>query len=155
MEPDREDSKNVWLSIVDFPRAKRCWLCAESFVKGKQKKIITVQEILQFYTTLISHSESVEVDGTLDAPVMYCWNEFFTNSGRVDDLLLKMSPFGVDVNTSTLVCTQTELCSELYAYIISLPKVNDISTLEGSPDPAVNLCPPGCGCDNPWPFLNK
>ena len=150
-----------WRSLIEYPRTKKCWICGEIFQKGKQKKILSVSSIIIYFRHLKGDGGSSVLEHlTSESGIKSCWIKFYDNSvGDESDNLdltykeiydLKLTP-----DSSTLVCCRSDDCSTVYDNIIR----SETSALRGGKDSLLNsnpsdpLCPPGCGCDNPWPFI--
>lgn len=82
--------------------------------------------------------------------------------GKPDHLFKEFKENDVEVWMSGLVCAMTPECKEEAAYFIENKK-HAASTEDGSKRKVNSMfafsipngtdCPPGCGCDNPWPFM--
>ena len=192
----------------------RCWLCQNSFPRGKTKKVFQVSNLLTFYynyterlkvveivpTTLPggdtadSAEVAVEVEPALllaaetrnmqvtftSKNLQSCLDSYVElmarSDGQPDSLFAEFKANDVEVWMSGLVCGITADCKRELAYFIEVKKqqhnANSGSGGGGStaadkervaninamfsfamPGGVGGDCPPGCGCDNPWPFM--
>ena len=72
----------------------------------------------------------------------------------------KLYPLRIKRNfnrVSSFVCNNFALCNEELAMFLSGVQKKDKSELDDALEAArgPGYCPPGCGCDNPWPFLGS
>lgn len=167
-------SHECWKSINDMLIQNRCWLCKQTFQRGKQKKVFQVSDILRYYwerMKLESSGSDAKVGDTVndsDAKVedaipnlkeldsenlRACFGSFCIlmkedSSGQNLKLLLK--EYDIAEWMSGLVCGVSDSCREEASLFILDKKF--AKPAAQTPIDAKD-CPPGCGCDNPWPFL--
>jgi len=173
-------SRPVFSSINDNLIQNKCWLCNTTFMKGKMRKVFQVTDVLRYYheryVSLVYHAEKVETDETsstteeeqgdnmkkrfLEQEELKCelkstnlrkcyerYEELQGNISRIEDELRDVD---CAVWMSGLVCCSTDECYKEYKYII--PDDNSLR-VQATKVTSSESCPPGCGCDNPWPFL--
>ena len=84
-----------------------------------------------------------------------CVQRFADLEGNRDKIELDLKRFDTATWMSGLACCSNEDCSREYSYIMP----NEV--VAGGNAKSINVfksadkdCPPGCNCDNPWPFLS-
>jgi len=199
------EEKSPWSSINDVLIQNKCWLCNNTFPRGKTRKVFQVSDLLTFYhnhqlrlqlpdqldeespadesvkeddgsspptstsTPVPTPEESSETDTSLvkstdytfiSANLQSCYDSYIAlmnaGDGKPDHLFAEFKKNGVEVWMSGLVCGMNPECKLELAYFIEKKhagngvgkKVNLMFAL-----PSGTTCPPGCGCDNPWPFM--
>lgn len=91
-----------------------------------------------------------------------CWERYCDFGGATPDLINEMKENDVEMWMSGLACCRNAVCKAAYECIIPSPPDSDVGA-GGSTTKKKNSymsgkfydknCPPGCGCDNPWPFM--
>jgi hypothetical protein len=100
-----------------------------------------------------------------------CYNSYVAlmneGNGMPDKLFAEFRQSDVEVWMSGLVCGNSPECRQELSYFIESKRhtpVDGATSSGGSAKTEVNSmfsfaiprgtdCPPGCGCDNPWPFM--
>ena len=100
-----------------------------------------------------NHASLTKVDNETGGFVHFnnCWNRYLELQGDNDKLMSDFKISQVEMWMSGLACCQNALCSAAYDCII--PPVGENTNLKKYYDANLKNCPPGCGCDNPWPFM--
>lgn len=86
------------------------------------------------------------------------------NENKPDLLLASFQKYDIEVWMSGLICGLTPSCKEELIYFVESKASTTNSTNKDDSNnnskKIMNMslysnkdCPPGCGCDNPWPFL--
>ena len=155
--------RSPWLSITDMLIANKCWLCMTPFQRGYKKKVFMVSELLSSLSRL---NENILADGAAGEALAEiksknfsaCY-EAFTSELNCDEsnLAAELRKYDVPVWTSGLVCSRTEACIQDFSLLVPAVDKSDQTTKKVVarllPSAALPFCPPDCGCDNPWPFL--
>lgn len=81
-----------------------------------------------------------------------CWERYQEIDGDAALLEADFKAAQVERWMSGLACCRNELCSAVYDCIVP-PTEPDGKPKKFYNDP--KDCPPGCGCDNPWPFTGN
>lgn len=192
-----------WRSIHNVLIQNKCWLCNNTFPRGKTRKVFQISDLLTFYHNhqlrlqlpddFVSEDTKMDSDGNEvesginalnlnetaakdEAPttaipksteyefisenLQRCYDSYMLlmneGDGKPDKLFAEFKEHGVEVWMSGLVCGMSPECKQELAYFIEKKhagngvgkKVNSMFAL-----PSGTICPPGCGCDNPWPFM--
>jgi hypothetical protein len=204
-EPVKKE-KSPWASINDVLIQNKCWLCVNTFPKGRMKKVFQVSDLLTFYHNHMqrlqllkdaeldskeentSEEPAATVEGAANDSIKEtptpagefnfisenlkkCYNSYVTlmneGNGLPDRLFAEFRQNDVEVWMSGLVCGNSPECRQELAYFIESKRhtpVDSAASSAGSGKTEVNSmfsfaiprgtdCPPGCGCDNPWPFM--
>lgn len=161
-------ASSPFVSINNMLIHNRCWLCEQPFQRGKMKKVFQLSDLLEYYL----QRSLAEINDASSVPPMKCKNFhdcydnfksllFVNDHGNIDTSRLLENLKNNDLETwmSGMVCGLHENCQEDMAKFVKdlTPPSNTTSndatnkrfkTAFGNQD-----CPPGCNCDNPWPFL--
>lgn len=156
-------SRSPWLSISDMLIANKCWLCDTPFQRGYKKKVFMVSNLV---SSLIRRSEGISsaadkaeyINEIESRNFKACLSAFLTElDGSESNLTTELLKHDVALWLSGLVCCRTVNCSRDYAILVPSEStiVADLKRIEkqGILDLENQICPPDCGCDNPWPFL--
>ena len=156
-----------WKSISDMLIQNKCWLCTQTFPRGKKKKVFTVHQILQAFSSTFaaaqendeSNSERLAIftDFNEQLPHLYsCYSHFHSLGGDLDRINGELSKLDIALWMSGLVCSSNDLCKAAYTAISTEDDKSIGSTEQLKAAFAkhnVTDCPPDCGCDNPWQFM--
>ena len=96
-----------------------------------------------------------------------CYDSYVTlmnaGEGKPDLLFAEFKKCDVEVWMSGLVCANSPECKQEAAYFIeakrhvpgggSASAKKEVNSMFPFAIPSGTECPPGCGCDNPWPFM--
>jgi hypothetical protein len=177
-------SSFAFASINNMLIYNKCWLCQQPFQRGKMKKVFQVSDLLDFFAQrhiAESTSKSSSEDGA-SAPseafksthLNECYECFkqltsVDSSGNIDtkNFLSAFRENDLETWMSGLVCAMSESCREEMAYFVKdLSGGKAAASAASSTSSAAPVsvfkdtimsskdCPPGCNCDNPWPFLS-
>ncbi len=162
------ENKSPWLSVNDMLIQNKCWLCEEVFPRGTKKKVFQVSQLIDYYYKRAKAEHNDEAQPTIRCRNMRkCFANYinllegqdFDDLGKLHDELQRND---VEVWMSGLVCARNDICKSDINLILPDTTIN--TTLSSSHinttsygaiaiGGGVKDCPPGCGCDNPWPFL--
>ena len=154
-----------WKSISDMLIQNKCWLCTQTFPRGKKKKVFTVNQVLHSFSSTFDASSVETPDGRLTfftdfveqlPHVHACYSNFCYMNGDVKKISRELEKIDIAPWMSGLVCCSNDLCKAAFNAISA-----ENPTSVGNSDQLnaalakhnVNDCPPGCGCDNPWQFM--
>lgn len=164
--------KSPWASINDMLIQNKCWLCEVQFARGKSKKVFQVSELVHFFQ---QYSE-VDISNAENMPTIVpflsknlrscfeCYVDLKNKSvGDEDFLLSTFQENDIQAWMSGLVCGQSPECKQELVYFIATKETEKNEPSNKAKTSALfsfanktadgKDCPPGCGCDNPWPFL--
>ena len=176
-------NRSVFSSINDNLIQNKCWLCDRTFMKGKIRKVFQVTDILRYYheryVSLVHHNEKVVTDEALPSSdhqqqidntrerfleqeelkcelistnFRKCYKRYEELQGNISKIEDELRDIDCAVCMSGLACCSTDECDKEYKYIMP----DDTSLrVQVTKLPSSESCPPGCGCDNPWPFLRS
>lgn len=168
------DSK-AWDTVTQCLMNNRCWLCEEIFPRGKVKKVFEVSDLLNYCN---ARMDTVK-EGSGDIPAILCrnltrvFNRYSAINGDLKTIECDLEAVNMAPWMSGLVCLRNTNCTNDYNLITMKPPPNSDGSKgeEGSDDsipPPEKVagwlppgfmrkedCPPGCDCDNPWPFLSE
>ena len=154
-------SSTCWRSISGVLLQNQCWICGEVFIRGKMRKVFTVAQLLDYYklcrqryiadclTGKTCFSQySIDIFPNNLANLNICWNRLCYL--EFNDVKIDADLADIDLGKwiSSLACCNSEICAEYLSSIVG-------DTPPYDPKSQSNLCPPGCGCDNPWQFVSK
>ena len=95
----------------------------------------------------------------LESPhLVSCYESFCSLGGSTEALLNKLREEECETWMSGLICALTPVCAREYMLLVPEGKVST-ATLSGMSTSTAGgkegdaACPPGCGCDNPWQFV--
>lgn len=91
-----------------------------------------------------------ELDGIMHLTA--CWERYQEIGGDAALIEADFKASQVERWMSGLACCRSELCNAVFECIVPPTEV------DGKPKKFFNDpkdCPPGCGCDNPWPFTGN
>jgi hypothetical protein len=218
--PAEKKPKSPWASINDVLIQNRCWLCLQTFPRGKMKKVFQVSDLLTFYhnhmqrlkilkdaadetqpaadpeaasavdtsgavdcerNSISGSSETTEETaartslGTADTDFAFisdnlqkCYDSYVelmnAGDGTPTKLFEEFRACDVEVWMSGLVCAGPPACKQEAAYFIEATgkhtpvgdggaRKREVNSMFSFAVPKGTECPPGCGCDNPWPFM--
>lgn len=168
-------TESPWKSINNMLIKNSCWLCQQQFPRGQTKNVFQVSQLIDFFTTRLEEEKNGKVFEEFQSEFLKsCYENFKSkDTGNFDTLFETLSnelrENDIEVWMSGLVCAHNETCQKEVSLFIPaafLVSANQAST-EGRGSIikrhkkssaemfAINSeCPPGCGCDNPWPFLS-
>jgi hypothetical protein len=161
-------TSNAFANINTMLMQNRCFLCEETFQRGKTKKVFQVADMLEFYLT-VAQQEKLNPTKTVtfkSKNLKDCYDCFkslvvIDDNGNVDSVKVISELKNRDIETwmSGLICGTNPICQEESAYFVKdlSAKSNQANQNQGSSIFKSTVqdkeCPPGCNCDNPWPFL--
>jgi len=100
---------------------------------------------------------AVAAKASLESPhLASCYEVFSTTmGGSLKVLLDTLKEEECETWMSGLICARTPVCAEEYMLLVPEGKVStaSISSSSSSSSSKGEECPPGCGCDNPWQFV--
>jgi hypothetical protein len=169
----KKRDNNPWLSVSDALIANKCWVCDTPFQRGYRKKVFQISQLVGY---LVQRSGQLKKEAEVDASPsssstsellelsshnFRSWFEAFVedldgSEAKLEDALKQKN---VTMWFSGLVCCKTEECLRQYQ-LIAPPTADELAAGGGKVAPggagklAAADCPPGCLCDNPWPFLS-
>lgn len=144
------ESSSPWLTINNMLIRNKCWICEETFPRGKVKKVFTVDQVLQAFDGMTKSNRGSE----FQSPNIKRCLETYQLLGGADAVLEDMKIHDVAPWMSGLACCRNELCARDFSLL--LPDASPITAPRSIfPTEPSKDCPPDCGCDNPWPFLSK
>ena len=155
--------RSPWLSITDMLIANKCWLCMTPFQRGYKKKVFMVSQLIESLSrqneNVLADSAAGETLAEIESKNFRACYEAFTSELDCDEssLAAELRKHDVPVWTSGLVCYRTAACIQDYSLLVPSVDTSDETTKKVVarliPSTALPFCPPDCGCDNPWPFL--
>lgn len=143
----------------------RCWLCEEVFPRGKQKKVFQVADLLEF---LLNRAIQEVTNPELLTPLKSknlrdCFFSFkqylrIDNEGNIstEKVIEELRKNDIETWMSGLICSINPNCLEEVNYVLKDPSkksADEQMTKRFKSAVEKKDCPPGCNCDNPWPFL--
>lgn len=156
-----------WKSISDMLIQNKCWLCTQTFPRGKKKKVFTVSQVLQSFSSTFdamqnsgdTQDDRLTLFTGFDEQLPHvhaCYSNFCSMNGDVEKISRELEKIDIAPWMSGLVCCSNDLCKATFNAITT-----ESGTSIGNSDQLkaafakhnVNDCPPGCGCDNPWQFM--
>ena len=164
-------AKSPWTTINDFLIQNRCWLCGQYFQRGKAKKVFQVGNLCEFYCEQFIHDYREDSELKMNPRVFKstnlteCYASYFKYAANKDTEVGLKNRFAedeVELWMSGLVCGSTVDCSTELTYFIKDAKLRVPRDTAADAAKAGGVargnysrenCPPGCGCDNPWSFL--
>lgn len=176
-----DSSSTTWKSITDMLIQNRCWICRQQFPKGRTRGVFMISDILTYFGRRIddlSASADVnreEIFDSVSVSTLYasdleigeaeqqflihldgCWLRYCALRGDMSNIEKDLASVELQLWMSGLVCMTSEECDKMYRQII--PDTEQTSTgvtirKATLASMAKDACPPGCNCDNPWPFL--
>lgn len=152
--------RSPWLSVSDMLISNKCWLCDSPFQRGYKKKVFLVSQLVSSMTRRVEEISSATdeaefVDEIQSKNYKACFTAFSTELGCSEaNLSAELLKHDVALWLSGLVCCRTTNCATEYKLLVpsegsmkaELKKIEEKSAEN-------QICPPDCGCDNPWPFL--
>jgi hypothetical protein len=183
-----KESKSSWQSVNDSLCNNQCWLCKDTFKRGKIKKVFTFKDLLQYlYERFVKENaicsqeslsssitpsiivdqnsnsteeKSIEIPTIVILPLLSTnlisvYNRFRELKGDTEVIQADIKKYDIELWMSGLVCCSNEECSNEYKYLCpEYTTTTHIFKTKNNKYATDGLdCPPGCGCDNPWPFL--
>lgn len=205
-------NRSPFNSVNDCLIQNKCWICLETFKKGKMRKVFTVLDVLRFLhdqyvinlntitrdsstpsddieVSIVSNessvddslsnrtSDKVDIDATavtvsttvavpLLSPIVSknlsnCLIRYAQLEGNKDAIANELKDCEIATWMSGLACVSNETCTAQFHYI--MPS-SDSTTARVTSNSVIDSifkrsddgeCLPGCGCDNPWPFLSS
>ena len=165
----KRSKKSPWASINDVLIQNKCWLCETTFPKDRQKHVFEVSNLLTFYHNQLQRdlaSGSADATKFTSPNLQACYDSYIQlmneGVGKPDKLFEEFKANDVEVWMSGLVCGITPECKQEAAYFIENKKhaantedggKRKVNSMFAFAIPDGTDCPPGCGCDNPWPFM--
>jgi len=172
----RDTHPKVWLSVSDALIANRCWVCDAPFQRGLRKKVFQISQLVNYLTQrrdrLAGAGAGEEAAATAAAPVtvdapptttvtshnLVSWYAAFVEDLGGSEAKLEEALKACNVTPwfSGLVCCTSEACLRQYQLVVPPTADEAAAAAQALQSLAGKLaadCPPGCGCDNPWPFL--
>jgi hypothetical protein len=168
----RDTHPKVWLSVSDALIANRCWVCDAPFQRGLRKKVFQISQLVNYLTQrrdrLVGAGEEAAAAApvTVDAPPtttvtshnLVSWYAAFVEDLGGSEAKLEEALKACNVTPwfSGLVCCTSEACLRQYQLVVPPTADEAAAAAQALQSLAGKLaadCPPGCGCDNPWPFL--
>lgn len=154
--------RSPWLSISDALIANRCWLCDSTFQRGYKKKVFLVSQLVSSMTRRIEEislatDNATSLNEIESRNFKACFTAFSTELGCSEtNLSAELLKHDVAPWLSGLVCCRTTKCVMEYALIVPSESSMKAALKKIEEQSAENqICPPDCGCDNPWPFLKS
>jgi hypothetical protein len=168
-------------SINEMLMQNRCWLCEETFQKGKTKKVFQLTDLLEFFVARLTQEHANQEVPALKSKTLResyeCFKALavFDANGNIDSakVISELRTHDIETWMSGLICGVNAQCQEELPYFVkdlsakggnatkSAPASIISTTSNGqkaffmpSMDKDKKDCPPGCNCDNPWPFLS-
>ncbi len=169
------NSRSPWLSINDMLIQNKCWLCQESFPRGKVKKVFQITHLLDFFQKRFGlESQQISVPPLQSKYLRLSYERYahlaskFHGEQFSERLLAELAEYDVEVWMSGLTCDISQICRSELRLFLDAPEVNEEArhgnTNNGPKKQGSDIidmmtfankeCPPGCNCDNPWPFLS-
>ena len=154
-------TRSPWHSINDMLIQNRCWVCHNTFQRGKVKKVFMVSQLLDHYEKL--HAQITGDNPPESIPVYpihmnKCFEAFVQQNASMESVLNELQALEIAPWMSGLACCQSPECLAFYNLIVtsdvskSLADIKQAMISAGAMTTALE-CPPGCGCDSPWSFL--
>jgi hypothetical protein len=138
----------------------QCWICQNTFQKGKKKKVFMVSQLIQVFKDIQAfpgEDSRIKLLTAFEAEAPHisrCWRSFRYFEGVDSRLADAMQSVEVHHWMSGLICARNDLCSVIYAGIFSSDSRDDqiasVQALKGTFTRRVD-CPPGCDCG--WQFV--
>jgi hypothetical protein len=162
--------KSPWLSINDMLIQNKCWLCEDVFPRGLKKKVFQVSHLTDyFYKRRLAEMKNEGLPQMYSRNLQRCYESYkalvpIDDIDNTDNLQKELQVNDVEVWMSGLLCGRTVGCMSDLCLI--LPENNRVEVsskpttafamgaIHGTAPDGSKECPPGCGCDNPWPFLS-
>ena len=157
----RDAHPKVWLSVSDALIANRCWVCDAPFQRGLRKKVMQISQLVN-YIMRRRDNAAMETEATTAAQTtshnLTSWYAAFMEDLGGSDAKLEEALKACNVTPwfSGLVCCTSEACLRQYQFVVPPTADEAAAAAQALQSLAGKLaieCPPGCGCDNPWPFL--
>lgn len=157
----------------------KCWLCQETFPRGKVKKVFQISHLLDYFKKRLEMESKLIPTPPLHSKYLKSSYERYVALAKtvapdqfMDQLLKELTEYDVEVWMSGLTCDINEICKREVRFFLEIlevpPEVTNVEANGNSNthkkqkgSDVVNMmtfankdCPPGCNCDNPWPFLS-
>ena len=133
---------------------------------NKPKSVFTMKGIANPAPVVpVTHAQELfdEKDVKDFVHLQKCWERYCDFGGATPDLINEMKANDVEMWMSGLACCRNPVCKAAYECIIppapNAPGTTSTNTANKKKNSYMNgkfydkNCPPGCGCDNPWPFM--
>jgi hypothetical protein len=156
---DNTIASTAWKSINNMLIQNQCWICQNTFQKGKKKKVFMISQIIQIFQEIHANPDDDRVKVLTafmnEAPhVTLCWQSFQFLKGDEKKLADALQRADVQVWVSGLACARNHLCSAIYNSLFSDAgrdaQIASVQALKGSFTRST-FCPPGCDCG--WQFI--
>lgn len=141
-------SVSSWKSINTTLGQNVCWFCENKFVKGKVKKMFMISQVLDYFKSIQNQNVQFSSQNLNE-----CHSEFSLCNGDVVSIIENMKKCQIEPWMSGLACSVNEDCRIVTDLILSIAPSASISIQSNTIPRDPKDCPPGCGCDNPWPFM--
>ena len=180
--------ENPWKTINEELIQNRCWLCQNTFARGKTKKVFMLSHLLRYLEERYKLEQMVAQDPSTptcrqltmevaaavgsDAAqeglsldmlkvlsarnLRYCYEEFKAKGGDQAAISTRLQAAECETWMSGLICARTPECAQEFLLVVPDGKVSsaimagESGYVGGS---RAGDCDPGCGCDNPWLYI--
>ena len=172
-------TRSPWSSVNDMLIQNKCWLCEEVFPRGKVKKVFQISQLLDYFNQRLSRERELHMNNGVGIGVPELQSRHLRNAYERfrevalshatedefrDKLTEELKEVDVELWMSGLICDIQPICKQELRYFIpdapqppqaELPtKKHKTGDIMGMMTFANKECPPGCNCDNPWPFMS-
>lgn len=178
--PEKFVEENPWLSVNDMLLRNRCWICKKIFHQRVRKTPFKVADLFWYFNDrLMSEKEGENLEPLRSENMHKCYEHYknLMQENRIqeifknDDIQMWMTGLfcGISADCSKeakyvvgeyeedngIICGQDPSTSTLTALTASeinarMRAASTATTVDGDA-----ACPPNCGCENPWAFLNN
>lgn len=155
-----------WKTISDNLIFNRCWLCEKPFPRGTTKKVFQIGDLLTYFSKRYEAEKALSQENVnFDDPLVVelqspnlksCYQRYKESilpDNNISQILSELKANDLEPWFSGLICGLHDLCKKELNYFIIQKSSNSSSKNSGLNALSDKNCPPGCGCDNPWPFL--
>ncbi len=147
--------ENPWKTVNDMLMQNKCWFCKQIFKRGKLKKVFQIYQVLQYFERRAAENLSNQI--LTSENLAACWEQYEAMGGKenLSSIISDMQQYDIETWMSGLTCYETEDCQRQYKYIFPEADEAPAASRHEKLASMMKECPPGCGCDNPWPFLSE
>ncbi len=146
---------NPWKTVNDMLMQNKCWFCKQVFKRGKLKKVFQLYQVLQYFERRAAENLSDQI--LTSENLAACWEQYEAMGGKenISSIISDMQQYDIETWMSGLTCYESEDCQRQYKYIFPEAEAPAAATRHDKLSMMMKECPPGCGCDNPWPFISE
>lgn len=145
-----KSQENPWKSINSMLIQNKCWLCEQTFRRGKKKQVFQVFQLFSYFDEM---NDQGELAAPFECPnVQNCYESYCKMGGKnnIEGIVRFLQDSEIETWISGLVCCLNENCARDFNRLFATDIRVETSNFDYM---SRKDCPPGCNCDNPWPFL--